>query len=121
MMIMLMLYIFAATKEAAVMQAFGAAGMFMALTSECINGNIPECPRSSMYRTCNARADGSARKSCSVINWDAPRKIFYSFMLTGTGGKYWRQPNRFMTRFDRAIGTVVSLILNNILIYVYAF
>ena len=98
------------TKEAAVMQAFGAAGMFMTLTRECLNGNIPECPRAKMYRVCNAAGSSgrSASKSCSVINWDAMRKLFFSFMLSGTGGKYWRNPNRYAIRFNRAIGTVVS-------------
>eukprot|EP00794_Sanderia_malayensis_P006023 gene6023-6724_t len=98
------------TKEAAVMQAFGAAGMFMALTRECIKGNIAQCSSSSMYRVCNAaKSDGSTKKSCSVINWDRPRNIFYSFMSTGTGGKYWKHPNRFMQKFDRAIGIVAVM------------
>ena len=96
------------------MQAFGAVGMFITLTRECINGNIPECSSSSMYRVCHS---GSS-KSCSVINWEVARKLFFSFMLAGNGGKYWRNPNRFMTRFNAAIGIVVSCCCYDVIIVV---
>ena len=89
------------------MQAFGSVGMFLALTQECINGNVKECPADKMFRTCRGSKDSS--KSCSVINWETPRKLFFSFMLSGNGGKYWRNPNRFMARFNSAIGIVVSI------------
>ena len=87
------------------MQAFGAVGMFLTLTQECIRGNIPDCPSGQMYRMCHGNGRG---KSCSVINWEIPKKLFFSFMLSGNGGKYWRSPNRFMARFNTAIGVVVS-------------
>lgn len=101
------------------MQAFGAVGMFLTLTNECIKGNVEECPADQMYRTCHGAGEGT--KSCSVINWEVPRKLFFSFMLSGNGGKYWRNPNRFMTRFNSAIGIVVCdqiLILDQYHLYV---
>ena len=92
------------------MQAFGSVGMFLFLTKECINGNLKQCPSNKMFRTCYGKRDRS--KSCSVINWELPRRLFFSFMLSGSGGKFWRNPNRFMTRFNSAIGIVVSKLAN---------
>ena len=95
------------------MHAFGSVGMFLTLTKQCINGNIRECPADKMFRTCYGAGDSS--KSCSVINWEMPRKLFFSFMLSTNRGKYWRNPNRFMARFNSLIGIVVSDILKSIL------